>query len=66
MNSLKIPRGYQKPLIEEGDNTMVKRKAYPSGAPEFTPVFSVVYVARSVVFHVMFFRSLFVLLSFFF
>jgi hypothetical protein len=27
MNSLKIPRGYQKPLIEEGDNTMVKGKA---------------------------------------
>ena len=39
--------------------------AYPSGAPEFTPVFSVVCVARSLVFSVVFCRLLFVLLSFF-
>ena len=39
---------------------------HPSGAPEFTPVFSWVRVAESVVFCVMFCRSLFVLLYFFF
>ena len=41
--------------------------AYPFGAHEFTPlVFSGVPVARSLVFCVVFYRSLFVLLSFFF
>ena len=38
--------------------------AYPSRAPEFTPSFEV-HVARSLVFCVMFCRSLFVLLSYF-
>jgi hypothetical protein len=37
-----------------------------SGAPEFTPVFREVRVARSLVFCVVFFRSLFVLLFFFY
>jgi len=40
--------------------------AYPSGAPEFTPGFSGVFVARSLVFCEMFYRSFFVLVSFFF
>jgi hypothetical protein len=40
--------------------------AYPSGASEFTPVFSKVRVVRSLVLCVVFCRSLFVLLSFFF
>ena len=40
--------------------------SYPSGAPEFTPGFSGVYVAWSFVCCVMFCRSLFGLLSFFF
>ena len=40
--------------------------AYPSGASEFTPVFSEVRVVRSLVLCVVFCRSLFVLLSFFF
>jgi hypothetical protein len=40
--------------------------AYSSTAPEFTPVFSRVRVTRSVVLCVMFCRSLFDLLSFFF
>ena len=39
---------------------------YPFGALEFTPVFSVVRVARSLVFYVILCRLLFVLLSFFF
>ena len=39
---------------------------YPSGASEFTPVFSEVRVVRSLVLCVVFCRSLFVLLSFFF
>jgi hypothetical protein len=38
---------------------------YPFGAPERTRVFSGVCVARSLVFYIMFGRSLFVLLSFF-
>ena len=40
--------------------------AYPSGAPEITLGFSGVRVARTFVFCAMFYRSLFVLLSFFF
>ena len=36
--------------------------AYPSGAPEFTPILSGVHVSRSLVFCVVFCRSLFVLL----
>jgi hypothetical protein len=40
--------------------------AYPSGSSEFTPVFSKVRVVRSLVLCVVFCRSLFVLLSFFF
>ena len=40
--------------------------AFPSGAPEFTPVFRGVRVARSLVFCVVFFRLLFVLLFFFY
>jgi hypothetical protein len=40
--------------------------AYPSGAPEFTPVFSEVRVARSFVFCAVLGTSLFVRLSFFF
>ena len=41
--------------------------AYPSGAPEFTPVFVlVVRVFESLALCVVFYRSLFVLLSFFF
>ena len=40
--------------------------SFPSGAPEFTPVFSGVYVAGSKVFCVMFCRLFFVLLSFLF
>jgi len=40
--------------------------AYPSEAPEFTPSFSGLRVARSLVFCVVFCRSLFALLSFFF
>jgi hypothetical protein len=40
--------------------------AYPSGVPEFIPCFCGVRVARSLVFCVMFCRSLFVLLTFFF
>jgi hypothetical protein len=40
--------------------------AYPSGAPKFTPVLSGVRVARSLGLCVVFCRSLFVLLSFFF
>jgi hypothetical protein len=39
--------------------------AHPSGAPEFTTGFSGVCVARSLVFGVMFFRSLFVFLTLF-
>ena len=39
--------------------------ANPSGEPDFTPVFSGVGVTRSLVFCVMFCRSLFVLLSLF-
>ena len=39
--------------------------AYPSGAPGFIPIFSGVRVARSLVFCVMFRRSLFVRLSFY-
>ena len=39
--------------------------AYPSGASEFTPVFSKVRVVRSLVLCVVFCSSLFVLLSFF-
>ena len=39
--------------------------AYPSGAPEFTLWFSGVHVTQSLVFSVVFCRSLFVLLSFF-
>ena len=38
----------------------------PSGAPEFIPVFSGVRVTRSIVYYVMFCRSFFVPLSFFF
>ena len=38
------------------------RSANPSGAPEFIPSFSVVRVARSLMFGVVFYRSLFVLL----
>ena len=41
------------------DLTSEAGTAYPSGAPEFTPSFSAVRVARSLVFC----RSLFVLLS---
>ena len=40
--------------------------SYASGAPAFTPVFSGVRVARSLVLCAVFCRSLFVLLSFFF
>ena len=40
--------------------------AYPARTPEFTPVFSGIRDAQSLVFCVMFCRSLFVLLSFFF
>jgi hypothetical protein len=40
--------------------------ANPSGAPEFTPVFSGVRVARSLLFCIMFCRSLFIRLYFFF
>ena len=40
--------------------------AYPSWAPDFTPVFSGVHIARSLVFCEIFCRTLFVLLSFFF
>ena len=40
--------------------------SFPSEAPQFTPVFSGVYVARSKVFCVMFCRLFFVLLSFLF
>jgi len=40
--------------------------AYPSGAPEFTPVFSGVHVTQFFVLCVMFCRSLFIVLSFFF
>jgi hypothetical protein len=40
--------------------------AYPSGAPAFISGFSGVRVTRSLVFCVVFCRSLFVLLSFFF
>ena len=40
--------------------------AFPSGAPEFTPVLSLVRVAQSLIVCVMFCRSLFVLLLFFF
>ena len=42
------------------------RTADHSGAPEFTPCFSWVRVARSLVFCVVFWRSLFFILSFFF
>jgi hypothetical protein len=38
----------------------------PSGAPEYTPVFSAVRVAQSLAFYAVFCISLFVLLSFFF
>jgi hypothetical protein len=38
--------------------------AYPSGAPELTPVFSEVRVTRSLDLFVMFCKSLFVLLTF--
>ena len=37
------------------------RSANPSGAPEFIPSFSVVRVARSLIFGVVFYRSVFVL-----
>jgi hypothetical protein len=37
--------------------------AYPSGVPEFTPIFSGVCIARYLVFCVMFCKSLFVLLT---
>ena len=40
--------------------------AYPSWAPDFTPVFNGVHIARSLVFCEIFCRTLFVLLSFFF
>jgi hypothetical protein len=39
--------------------------AYPSRAPEFTPIFSGIRVTRSLVLCLMFYRSLFFLLSFF-
>ena len=39
---------------------------YPSGAHELSPVFNGVHVARTLVFCVMFCRSLFVLLYFYF
>jgi hypothetical protein len=45
--------------------TSVVRTAYLSRALEFTPDFSGVHVARSLVLCVMFWRSSFVLLSFF-
>ena len=38
------------------------RTAYPSGTPEFIPVFSGIHVARALVLYAMFCRSLFVLL----
>ena len=50
-----------KPGVNSGAGT-----AYPSKAPEFTPVFSGVHDTRSLVLCVMLYRSLFVLLSFFF
>ena len=56
-------------VCNQGNTTGVTsgaRTAYPSEAPEFTPGFSGVRVARSLVFCVVFCRSLFVLLSFFF
>ena len=40
--------------------------AYPSGAPEFTPYISGVRIARSLIFCVVFYRSLFVYLWFFY
>ena len=44
--------------------TRVAETTYPSGAPEFTPVFSGVRVAQCLVVCVVFCRSLFVPLSF--
>jgi hypothetical protein len=48
------------------DSTSWERTAYPSEVPVLKPVFSGICVAQSLVFCVVFCRSLFVLLSFFF
>jgi hypothetical protein len=48
-------------ILQTWDNTCGARTADPSEAPEFTPVFSGVSVARSLVFYVELCRSWFVL-----
>ena len=56
---------YVKCVVDSSNTMGVTRgeeTAYPSGAPEFTPILSGVHVSRSLVFCVVFCRSLFVLL----
>ena len=56
---------YVKCVVDSSNTMGVTRgaeTAYPFGAPEFTPILSGVHVSRSLVFCVVFCRSLFVLL----
>jgi hypothetical protein len=58
--------GFAKRVTPPGPQLVQELPNVSSGAPEFTPVFREVRVARSLVFCVVFFRSLFVLLFFFY
>ena len=61
-----LKQGYITPILCNATAaTCGAGTAYSSGAPELTPSFSGVRVARSLVFCVVFRRSLFVLLSIF-
>ena len=57
---------YQIMFVQYDGSHMWSRNCYPFTAPEFTPGFSAIRVARSLVFCVMFCRLLFLFLFFFF